>query len=176
MKKSRYFAELANTYESEIDDLLSDSEGKAVLQARLKEKRGAFKAIVPMIAFSPEMVAVAFYSAFTFKDAALMGRIALSEPGDPDFPAWRELEKSLLLADWSAPLIKATLEEEDGDAFLVSTATLEYLRTHDSASPAPAPSDTDREEDVRDDDEDAGDLAEAGNNWMAEQGFDSLEG
>ena len=67
MKKSRYFAELMESYSAEIDDLVSDSEGKSVLQKRLAIKRQELPAILPMIEFSPEMVAVAFYDAFTVK-------------------------------------------------------------------------------------------------------------
>ena len=66
MKKSRYFSDLDRSYGDEIDDLLTDSAGKSALQKRLNDKRREFDAILPMIAFSPEMVAVAFYAAFDF--------------------------------------------------------------------------------------------------------------
>ena len=56
MKKSRYFSDLIKNYIDEIDDLVTDSEGKSVLQKRLNEKRREIDAILPMIEFSPEMV------------------------------------------------------------------------------------------------------------------------
>ena len=179
MKKSRFFAELANTYSSEIDDLLSDSEGKTVLQSRLKQKRQAFDAILPMIEFAPEMVAVAFYDAFTFKDPAVIQRAVLNEPGRSGFPSWKALKATLGIAAWAEPLIGATLNEEGGDTFLVITATLEFIRQRDSGDAAPAPeAESESAEKNRFDDEeddDGRDLSEAGADWMASQGFDSTE-
>lgn len=177
MKKSRFFAELAHTYSSEIDDLLSDSEGKTVLQSRLKEKRQAFDALLPMIEFAPEMVAVVFYDAFTFKDPAIIQRAVLNEPGRSGFPSWKTLKATLGIAAWAEPLIGATLNEEGGDAFLVTTATLEFIRQRDSGDAAPAPEADDEEKERFDDeeDDDGRDLSEAGADWMASQGFDSTE-
>ena len=177
MKKSRFFAELANTYSSEIDDLLSDSEGKTVLQSRLKEKRQAFDAILPMIEFAPEMVAVVFYDAFTFKDPTVIQRAVLNEPGRSGFPSWKALKGTLGIAAWAEPLIGATLNEEGGDTFLVITATLEFIRQRDSGDAAPAPEAENKEKERFDDeeDDDGRDLSEAGADWMASQGFDSTE-
>ena len=95
MKKSRYFSDLIKNYNDEIDDLVTDSEGKSVLQKRLNEKRREIDAILPMIEFSPEMVSVVFYGAFGFKSPEIMQRVVLSEPGDAGFLAWRELESDL---------------------------------------------------------------------------------
>ena len=179
MKKSRFFAELSHTYASEIDDLLSDSEGKTVLQSRLKEKRDAIHAILPMIEFAPEMVAVAFYEAFQFKDSALMLRAVTNEPGQPSFPAWNVVKGSLGIAEWAKPLIAAALREEGGDAFLVITVGLEFLRLKDGGDLPAASSDDDEESKNRgsDDDEedDERDLSEAGADWMSKQGFDSVD-
>jgi hypothetical protein len=177
MKKSRFFAELANTYSSEIDDLLSDSEGKTVLQSRLKEKRQAFDAILPMIEFAPEMVAVVFYDAFTFKDPTVIQRAVLNEPGRSGFPSWKALKGTLGIAAWAEPLIGATLNEEGGDTFLVITATLEFIRQRDSGDAAPAPeAESEEKERFNDEEDDDGrDLSEAGADWMASQGFDSTE-
>lgn len=177
MKKSRFFAELANTYSSEIDDLLSDSEGKTVLQSRLKQKRQAFDAILPMIEFAPEMVAVVFYDAFTFKDPTVIQRAVLNEPGRSGFPSWKALKGTLGIAAWAEQLIGATLNEEGGDTFLVITATLEFIRQRDSGDAAPAPEAESEEKERFDDEEgdDGRDLSEAGADWMASQGFDSTE-
>ncbi|MFO7543343.1 MAG: hypothetical protein R6W97_11150 [Thiobacillus sp.] len=180
MKKSRFFSDLIKTYNDEVDDLVTDSEGKSVLQKRLSEKRREIEAILPMIEFSPEMVAVAFYGAFGFESPGIMQQVVLSEPGHSSFFVWSELESELTVASWAAPLIDASLKVQGGDAFLVTTAALEFLRTQDAFSaPAPPPepeSKQARGEDEAEDDEDGqDDLNEAGADWLAEQGFDPLD-
>lgn len=181
MKKSRYFSELSRNYSDEVDDLVSDSEGKSVLQKRLNEKRREIDAILPMIEFSPEMVSVVFYGAFGFKSLEIMQRLVLSEPGGSGFLAWNKLKKELAVSDWAEPLIVATLKEEGGDVFLVATAALEFLRTMDSSAPPAAEPAAEKEsshegEDGKDgDDDEARDLGEAGADWLAEQGFDALD-
>lgn len=181
MKKSRYFSELIQSYNDEVDDLVTDSEGKSVLQKRLNDKRREFDAILPMIEFSPEMVAVVFYGAFGFQSAELMQQIILSEPGRSGFPAWAKLSKALTVADWAVPLVAAALKADGGDAFLVATAALEFLRTKDSyvAPLAPAVEDKERNEENDGGDEgdenDEQDLSEAGADWLSEQGFEPLE-
>lgn len=178
MKKSRYFSDIFQSYTAEIDDLVTDSEGKSVLQKRLSEKRREMDAILPMIEFSPEMVAVVFYGAFGFKSLEAMQQIVLSEPGDADFPEWAELESELTVAEWAKPLIEASLKAQGGDPFLVTTAALEFLRSKDTFSaPAPEP-ETDKEqndEGEEDDGDGMGDLNEAGADWLTEQGFDPLD-
>lgn len=173
MKTSRYFSELFANYLAEIDDLVTDSEGKSVLQKRLNEKRRELHAILPMIEFSPEMVAVAFYGAFTVNTPEPMPRLLLSEPGKPGFLAWSKLKSQLSMADWAKPLVDMVLASEGGNTFLVTTVALEYLRTHDVAD-APAPAQ--ETNNGSDDDDDEKDLSEAGSEWLSEQGFDSLEG
>lgn len=181
MKKSRYFSDLIRSYNDEIDDLVTDSEGKSVLQKRLNDKRKAMDAILPMIEFSPEMVAVVFYGAFGFKSAESMLKIMLSEPGRSGFLAWSTLKKELTVADWAEPLIEASLKVQGGDAFLVTTAVLEFLRNKDTyVAPPPEPEvEKERgEEDGRGDDGDENgeqDLSEAGADWLSEQGFEPLE-
>jgi hypothetical protein len=175
MKKSRYFSELADSYGSEIDDLHSDSEGKTVLQNRLQTKRAMFKDILPMIEFSPEMVAVAFYGAFGFKEPALMAKTVVSEPGQPAFPSWDRLGKTLAIADWAQPLVKASLENEAGDGFLVTTASLEFLRLHGASAAQHDAAETEKEAADEWGDEESDDLGAAGNDWMTSQGFDSLD-
>ncbi|MEI7613830.1 MAG: hypothetical protein WCK63_13055 [Betaproteobacteria bacterium] len=175
MKKSHYFSELIRSYNSEVDDLITDSAGKSVLQKRLNDKRGALDSILPMIEFSPEMVAVVFYDAFDFKSPELMRQIALSEVDDSDFVAWDELKNELTVSDWALPLIESSLKVRGGDAFLVTTAALEFLRTRSSAE-APEPEYLNEEDSDRDDDDEgSGDLGEAGADWLAEQGFEKLD-
>lgn len=188
MKKSRYFADLIRSYNEEIDDLLSDSEGKSVLQKRLNDKRSAFAAILPMIEYSPEMVSVVFYGAFSFKSVEIMQQIVLSEPGNVRFLPWIALKRELSIAAWAEPLIALTLKEGSGDDFLVSTAGLEFLRQKDNFSaslPKPKPDEDQEEErdeggergERGDEDDDNGeqDLREAGADWLTEQGFEPLE-
>ena len=175
MKKSHYFSELIRSYNDEIDDLVSDSAGKSVLQQRLNVKRREITAILPMIECSPEMVAVVFYDAFDFNSPGLMQQIVLSEPDDADFVAWDELKDELTVADWAQALIAAALPVRGGDAFLVTAAALEFLRTKTSSF-VPEPELLEEEDEGRDDDEgDAGDLGEAGADWLSEQGFETLD-
>ncbi|MDP1645921.1 MAG: hypothetical protein Q8L71_10555 [Thiobacillus sp.] len=180
MKKSRYFSDLIKNYTEEVDDLVTDSEGKSVLQKRLNEKRREIDAILPMIEFSPEMVSAAFYGAFDFMSHEIMQRVVLSEPGHADFLAWVELENELTVSAWAKPLIDSSLKVQGGDAFLVATAALEFLRNKDSFSapmPEPEPgAENERGAEGEEGDEDGlDDLNEAGADWLAEQGFDPLD-
>lgn len=177
MKKSPYFSDLIKSYLDEVDDLVTDSEGKSMLQKRLNEKRREIDAILPMIEFSPEMVAVAFYGAFDFNSDEIMQQVVLSEPGDSAYFAWTELESELTISAWARPLIESSLKVDGGDAFLVATAALEFMRGKDSVS---APMRESEPEAEKEDDEESGedgmdDLNEAGADWLAEQGFDSLD-
>ena len=176
MKKSRYFSDTFQNYAAEIDDLVTDSEGKSVLQKRLSEKRREMDAILPMIEFSPEMVSVVFYGAFGFKSLETMQRIVLNEPGHADFPEWAELENELTVAEWAKPLIEASLKVQGGSLFLVTTAALEFLRSKDTFSaPVPEPEKDQNDEAEENDEDGMGDLNEAGADWLAEQGFDPLD-
>lgn len=179
MKISRYFSDLIKNYIDEVDDLVTDSEGKSVLQKRLNEKRREIDAILPMIEFSPEMVAVAFYGAFDFKSSDIMQQVVLTEPGDAAFFTWSELESEMAVSPWARPLIESSLKVDGGDAFLVTTAALEFLRGKDSLATPMRESEPDAEQDEEDDtpeDEDGSDdLNEAGADWLVEQGFDPLD-
>ena len=170
MKKSRYFSELGKSYRDEIDDLVTDSAGQSVLHKRLDDKRGAIDSILPMIEFSAEMVAVVFYDAFDFKSPELMLQIVQSEPDDSDFVAWDELKTQLTVAAWAQPLIEASLKVRGGDVFLVTAAALEFMRSKPTAYEPPA--DVTDEGEANDDEED---LSEAGADWLAEQGFETLD-
>lgn len=180
MKKSRYFSDLIKNYIDEVDDLVTDSAGKSVLQKRLNQKRQEIDAILPMIEFSPEMVSVVFYGAFGFRSPEIMQQVVLSEPGDATFFAWAELERELTVSAWAQPLIESSLKVEGGDAFLVATAALEFLRGKDSlAAPMresePEVEKEDGGENEEGDEDEADDLNAAGADWLAEQGFDPLD-
>jgi len=178
VKKSPYFSDLIKSYIDEVDDLVTDSEGKSMLQKRLNVKRREIDAILPMIEFSPEMVAVAFYGAFDFNSDEIMQQVVLSEPGDSAYFAWSELESELTVSAWARPLIESSLKVDGGDAFLVATAALEFLRGKDSVSAPMRESEPEdeKEDDSEGNDEDGmDDLNEAGADWLAEQGFDPLD-
>ena len=170
MKKSRYFSELGKSYSDEIDDLVTDSAGQSVLQKRLDDKRRAIDSILPMIEFSPEMVAVAFYDAFGFKSPELMQQIVQSEPDDDSFVVWDELKAELVVSPWAQPLIESSLKARGGDAFLVTAAALEFMRSKPTTYEPPA--EVSDEGEANDDEED---LSEAGADWLAEQGFETLD-
>ena len=172
MKKSRYFSELIKSYIDEVDDLVTDSAGKSVLQKRLDDKRGAIDSLLPMIEFSTEMVAVVFYDAFNFKSPEIMQQIVQSEPDDADFVAWDELKTELAIAAWAQPLIASSLKVRGGDSFLVTAAALEFMRCKPSSCEQPL-ADVDDEGETNEDDQD--DLSEAGADWLAEQGFETLD-
>ena len=182
MQKSEFFYALSSMYEAEMDDLLSDSDGNNVLARRLQTKRDQLSDLLPMMDFAPEMVAPVFHEAFSFSAPARMDAVVRSEPDDVDLPAWAALESSITVADWAQPMVDRVLAEPGGDTFLVVAAALEFLRLHEAGSggAAAAPA-TDaaprarRGDDDSDDDGDDQDLAESGNNWMSEQGFDALD-
>jgi len=171
MNKSNFFTEISSAYEAEIEDLTSDSEGKSVLAARLKEKRDQLEALVEMLEFAPEMVIPVFYQAFKFKDPAALSLAAQSEPDDGDFPGWNELAEVMIIEPWALPLIEMALNANGGERFLVTSAVAEFLRVHDDQRAASAVETAPKEE--GDDDEEINDLAEAGADWLAEQGFDN---
>ncbi|HEY9098635.1 MAG TPA: hypothetical protein VIN38_07185 [Thiobacillus sp.] len=180
MKSSRFFAERIKSYIAEVDDLITDSDGKMVLQKRLNDKRREIDAILPMIEFSPEMVSVVFYGAFDFLSVEAMQRIVLSEPEDDHFPNWKELATDLTIADWAHPLIESTLKVQGGDPFLVATATLEFLRgkgPFHEPNPEPEADQESRPHHEDDDGDEYGsdDLNESGADWLEEQGFDPLD-
>jgi len=67
---------------------------------------------------------------------------------------------------------------DGGDAFLVTTAALEFMRGRDSLSAPmrePEPETDQGDGDENRDEEGMDDLNEAGADWLAEQGFDPLD-
>ncbi|MDB5894239.1 MAG: hypothetical protein JWQ88_1770 [Rhodoferax sp.] len=179
MKLSRYFADHSPAYDAEINDLLSDSEGKNVLEKRLREKRGQIDFLVMMMEDSPEMLATVFHQAFRFTSPSRLDELAAMDPDR--FPAWNKLLASMTLAAWAQPLVERVLQEDGGERFMGIAAVLEYLHTRvdpNAAASEPA-EDEDRDDAERDADENAdegenlpGNLEEAGADWLAEQGFE----
>lgn len=126
MRLSPHFENLIESYRAELDDLREDSEGKNVLDKRLKEKRRELKALLPMIEVCPELVAPVFHKAFQFngRRTDIEGFLSLAEDGAMP---WDELASSLEIANWAKPMIETVLDADGGDAFLSTAACLEYL-------------------------------------------------
>lgn len=177
MSTSNFFTDLRSAYEAELDDLSQDSEGKDVLKKRLADKRGEIDFLVKMMELSPEMVAVVFHQAFTFKLPAVMDDL-LSFEAD-ELPGWTGLSNDIQIAPWAQALADKVLSEPGGEWFLTVAATLEYM----AGKPVANAGQTDDEED--DDDEeldgdaeeraDAKARKEAAEDWMVGQGFDRKE-
>ena len=184
MKLSRYFADHSPAYDAEINDLLSDSEGKNVLEKRLREKRSQIAFLVQMMEDSPEMLAVAFHQGFRFTSPRTMDELAAMQP--EKFPSWFTLDAAIALTPWADELADRVLVEPGGERFMTTAAVLEYLHSRVDPSLAAA-----QEEDENRDDEDGedngdredgdegenipGNLEEAGADWLSEQGFDRKE-
>lgn len=185
MKISRYFRDLQNAYEAELDDLTSDSEGKDVLRRRLADKRKEFGFLVQMVEVAPEMVAVVFHRGFRFaQPAALQALVACNEDRIPD---WHSLGQAVTLQPDVAGLAQTVLDFPGGVRFLALAAGLEYLHHHGHAAPAAQDEETedgDESDDNIDDDfddlsaDDARDpqtsrsREEASDNWLSDVGFD----
>jgi hypothetical protein len=186
MTTSAYFKLLRTSYQAELDDLTSDSEGKDVLKKRLAEKRKELDFLKQMIELSPEMVAVIFHNAFTIKLPAVMDDLLTFEADE--LPEWSTLGDVVQLADWAKEPAKVILKEPFGEQFMVVAAALEYMfhkKTH-----RPALHENDEEDDDNEDHDGGADYdsehdkqahkeakarEEAGQDWMVEQGFDRKE-
>jgi hypothetical protein len=116
-----------------------------------------------------------------------MAAAVTCEPDEGDFPCWDDVRAFVKVEAWAAPYVEAVLAEAAGEDFMVTAACLEFIRKFDHiAPPAAAKKDDDdedrSEEDTNDgrndddgSDDDDRDLAEAGDDWLGEQGFDSLK-
>ncbi len=191
MKLSRYFHDLRLAYQAELDDLVSDSEGKDVLRKRLAEKRKEMGFLVQMMDLSPEMVAVVFHQAFRFtKPAAIEKVLGLTDDALPD---WQDIAHAVALEPWADSLLQTVLREPTGARFMTVAAALEYLQHHARMAPALAShGDSDSQddgEDAAEHDDDFSALSaddavdpknsrtreEASSNWLADVGFERKE-
>ncbi len=184
MSLSSFFSQLRSAYQSEIDDLSTDSEGGYVLPQRLAEKRKQMGFLVQMMTLSPEMVAVVFHKGFEFKLPAVMEHLLTLE--SEEFPDWHSLSDAVRLQPWASELANTVLKDPMGEWFLTAAAGLEYMQSKPSTAQL---SHHDDEDDEYEDDgtdgpviqldaDDAADLGdtrtreEAAADWMQEQGFD----
>lgn len=187
MRISPFFLALRSAYQSELDDLTFDSEGRNVLRQRLAQRRKEIGFLRQMIELSPEMVAVIFHQGFHFKLPAVLDQLLTHEPDE--FPDWDSLAEAAQLAPWAHELTREILQEPMGKWFLTVAAGLEYMHGKPAARPASqsdqdtddasadAENDGDGDGDHvnefdADDENDARSSEEAGADWLAEQGFD----
>ena len=183
MTISPFFLDLRSAYQSEIDDLTFDSEGRDVLRQRLADKRKELSFLVKMMELSPEMVAVIFHQGLTFRLPAVMDQLLGFEADE--FPEWTSLADAVAFTPWAQSLADVVLQEPGGEWFLTVVAGLEYMAGKPSLAQA---SQGDDEDDDTDEDSDSPDefdrdengddqgdgqaRKEAGDDWMVEQGFD----
>ena len=195
-----FFLELRTGYAAELEDLTHDSEGRDVLRQRLADKRKELDFLLQMMRLSPEMVAVIFHRSMRFKLPALMADV-LGREAD-ELPEWDAVAAEIEMAPWAQPLAERVLQEEDGPWFMTVVAALEYMASQPhwanaaEAARGAAEDEEDDEYDSEDDDgagesmharghrqdddsdgaddneHDAKTRHDAGNDWMAGQGFD----
>lgn len=188
MHISTFFLDLRSAYQSELDDLTSDSEGKDVLRKRLAEKRKELGFLLQMMEISPEMVAVVLHQAFRFQSPAVMDHL-LAQDAD-DLPEWDSIGDSIEIAAWAREMVQTILKQPMGAWFMTIAAALEYMHhkplSAQERAQLTSPEDEEEDQDaVRDErhddnhtedhDEDEAEARareEAGNDWMVEQGFD----
>lgn len=182
MKISSFFSQLRSAYQSELDDLASDSEGKNVLRQRLGEKRKEINFLIQMMEISPEMVAVIFHQGFRFKLPAVLDHLLQAE--SDEFPEWDSLADAVQLTPWAQELAQVILKAPMGEWFMTVAVALEYMYSKpDTRAAAQADDDSedgdeednDDENNVFDDEEEEAEARareEAGADWMVEQGFD----
>ncbi|MDB5868768.1 MAG: hypothetical protein JWP96_1100 [Polaromonas sp.] len=186
MNISPFFRNLRSAYQSEMDDLTFDSDGRDVLRQRLADKRRQIGFLVQMMELSPEMVAVIFHQGFIFRQPAVMDHL-LSHEAD-ELPAWSEVSGGIEFASWARELVQVILPAPGGEWFLTVAAGLHYLDGKPVAAFAGQDGDDARDEDSDDDETDgpddfddhesdevrgnARDRDEAGASWLEGQGFE----
>jgi len=126
------------------------------------------------------MVAVVFHQAFVFKLPAVMDDLLGFEADE--LPDWSGLAADISIAAWAQHLADKVLAEPGGEWFLTVAAGLEYMAGKPVAHAVEADDDeSDDEEEFEGDAEErqeqneAKARKEAGDDWMAEQGFDRKE-
>ena len=189
MTISPFFRNLHTAYRAELDDLVSDSDGRDVLRQRLAAKRQEIGFLVQMMELSPEMVAVVFHQAFQFKHPAEMEHLLTLEADE--LPEWRSVADGIELASWARTLVKTILQAPAGEWFMTLAAAMHYMlgkpigtlnmrgsdATDENDDDNSAEDDLDDLDDFNDHESDevrgnARDHEEAGANWLEEQGFD----
>ena len=200
MSTSSFFHNLRSAYQSELDDLSTDSEGHDVLHKRLAEKRREMGFLVKMMELSPEMVAVVLHRAFRFTIPAAMDHLVAQDADE--LPEWAAISETIEVASWARDIVQTILKEPQGEWFMTIAAALEYMHHkpltaaeraqvenqdddgQDGQGSGEASSKVDRDdmrnerhddnhtEDHDEEESGARRREDAGNDWLVEQGFD----
>ena len=190
MSTSTFFYNLRSAYQSELDDLRTDSEGHDVLRKRLAEKRRELGFLVKMMELSPEMVAVVFHQAFRFTSPAEMDYLVAQDADE--LPEWGSISDTIEVVPWAREIVQTILKEPMGEWFMTIAAALEYMHHKPLTAAERALLVEDDDEDGKEDRDDARNdrhddnhtedhdeeeanaraREEAGNDWLTEQGFD----
>ena len=177
MHISPFFHNLRSAYQTELDDLRSDSEGHDVLKKRLAEKRRELGFLVQMMELSPEMVAVVLHQALRFSSPAAMDHLVAQEADD--LPDWDSIRDTVDIAPWAQETVQTVLKEPMGEWFMTIASALEYMQNRPLTSAERAQlealEDEDGTEDHDEEEADAKAREDAGNDWLVEQGFDRKE-
>lgn len=184
MSLSPYFHDLQSAYEAEIDDLTSDSEGKDVLQRRLKDKRSGFPAIVGLLDTDMLLLAPAFHGAFQFPEHRTEPLEDLLSRSPGDFPPWAQIAGFVEVAGWARPMVELAMREPLGDDFMSTVVGLEYARLRHKGGGGAAWAGSEAGEDASGEDRDydgnaeegeelgSADAESLGEDFLEEQGFD----
>ena len=190
MSTSSFFYNLRSAYQSELDDLRTDSEGHDVLRKRLAEKRRELGFLVKMMELSPEMVAVVFHQAFRFTSPVEMDHLVAQDADE--LPGWGNISDTIEVVPWAREIVQTILKEPMGEWFMTIAAALEYMHHKPLTAAERALLVEDDDEDGKEDRDDARNdrhddnhtedhdeeeanaraREEAGNDWLTEQGFD----
>ena len=191
MSPSTYFLDLHSAYQSELDDLASDSEGRNVLNQRLGDKRRELGFLLKMMEISAEMVVVVLHRACRFSHPGEMEYVLTCEADD--LPEWDSIRDGIEIAAWAGDMVQTILREPMGEWFMTIASALEYMQhrplTAAESAQRAALDDEDQDldavrnerhddnhtEDHDEDEAEARAREEAGNDWMVEQGFDRKE-
>ncbi len=176
MKLSHYFKHHYAAYDAELNDLVSDSEGKNVLAKRLADKRGQIDFLLCMMEDSPEMLAVVFHQGLGFTSTPALDALVGLTP--ETFPSWPQVCANLRLTPQAQALAERVLQEPGGAQFMTLAAGLEYLyHRGDPHAAQSLPPEHEHEHDADDAElQEAHDLEQAGAEWLTGQGFDAKPG
>ena len=193
MNISPFFHNLRTAYQSELDDLRTNTEGYDVLSLRLAAKRQALSFLVKVMEDDPEMVAVVLHRAFRFASPAVMDHLLTCDADE--LPTWESISETIEVAPWATDIVNTILKEPMGQWFMTLCASVEYMYHRPQSGQEQPMVERDvedgdeegrqdhdalrdeRHEDSHTEDHDeqtsgARAREEAGNDWMVEQGFD----
>jgi hypothetical protein len=172
MSLSDYFYELDESYRADLDDLRFDSDGRDVLQARLKDKRGQLKALLPMIGLDPVLVAPVFHGAFEFPAGGHQTVADLLTQFPGEFPPWQEVASAVTVAAWAQPLVLTVLANASGEDFLATVVALEFALSRRLGPRSEQAADDGDDREAGDDREEGDEDDQLSEDYLEQQGFD----